>query len=205
MLKGKKNGFTLIELLVVIAIIAILAAMLLPALSRARAMNNLKQIGLAETMYADDSNGWTLVTFWDGGAVEIRWHDPLRIGGYIENPDILLCPSLPPKTFSDVYKTYGIRHNLPPDKYAQPGANWNVTFMHLSNIRESSDYALVGDTININWKQQYYQFNPTGMADGVAAIHVRHLGFANILFVDGHVEACGPSRLRDCGITVWRK
>ena len=103
-----KQKFTLIELLVVIAIIAILAAMLLPALSAARnranasnCLANLKQVGVGQSMYAGDFNGfWVMQP--SGSSSGDTWAQFMVNLGYIEAPGVFFCPSLLPGGCNDV-------------------------------------------------------------------------------------------------------
>ena len=119
----KRRAFTLIELLVVIAIIALLMAILMPALQRVKRQartivckKNLSQYGLAARMYLDDFDGnfpYSFTWLYKDGGTGCRWHDPSKnldsnpdLGGpmwpYLKDKDIHLCPE-----FDVVARTFG--------------------------------------------------------------------------------------------------
>lgn len=212
------EGFTLVELLVVIAIIALLAALMLPALSQARhqartarCVSNLRQLGFAAQMYWDENEnisfayrgvstnngdvwwfGW--LEKWNGANEGQRVFDPTAgaLYPYLQGRGVDLCPAFD-------YSFSGLKLKASGASFGY-GYNRHLSATNLSRVRVPADIVLLADSAQVNDFQapasashpMIEEFFYVSALPFEATAHFRHQRLANALFLDGHIERQSP-------------
>jgi prepilin-type processing-associated H-X9-DG protein/prepilin-type N-terminal cleavage/methylation domain-containing protein len=219
----RKTWFTLIELLVVIAIIAILAAMLLPALAKAKekamqasCMSNLKQIGLANKMYAGDYQDrvpYARTQCWGDDAnpaLNDRVSVVAKVYAYVNDAKVFDCPS---GQFTLCGSGGSIPHHNIPTAVAEGRLPNPFTLRYgfvedaCVNGRKETAYRTPSTTVQTGDSSGYIGQNRLASAEqcpnnwgwcgGTTLVPkdaTRHSGGSNVQFLDGHVQLVGAQQ-----------